>query len=340
MKTVKLFFYIIVLATLVSCGVEAGKSTAINPGLLQVEGYLAKKQSFNNDLVTTAELLANEQVEIMAPISGQVLEIYFKEGENVSEGKPIIRLDDRNWKAQWSGVKAELEMARKDYERKKSLLKIEGSSQEEIDKAYSAVETLKSTLSQLQVNIDLANVKAPFSGQLGLRNFSTGAFLKEGAIITTLTELKVLKVNFTLAQEYLNDVEKGKTVLVLVDNDTLEAKIYAISPFLDSQSRTINLRALLPQPADHNIIPGTFAEVLVRTNSIKDALLVPTQAVVPDIDQQTVFVYKGGKALKKVVTMGNRTADKVHILNGIAPGDTVITTGLLQIKDGMRVKLN
>src|SRR5690606_21777972 len=129
----------------------------------------------------------------------------------------LIRIDDRQWKAELIGVEASLASAEKDYLRKKELLSIEGSSQEEIDQAFSTVENLKSQREQLKLNIDLANVSAPFSGQLGMRNFSNGAFLKQGDMITTLTEVKQLKVAFSLAQAYATSLDAGKKVAILID---------------------------------------------------------------------------------------------------------------------------
>lgn len=338
----KITYFIIAIALAVaniSCSKNEASTQVGVVGALQVDTYRVMPQLFSNELLTTAQLMAKEQVELMAPMAGQVLAIYFKEGEKVKKGQKLIRLDDRSWKAQLVGVNAELEAAQKDYDRKKELLSVEGSSQEEVDNAQSQIEILKSQVQQLQINIRLANVTAPFSGQLGMRDFSEGAFLKQGDLITTLFANKQLKVDFNLAQTHAQSIEIGKTVLVLVGLDTLEAKIYAVNPVVDFQTRTINVRALLEQKTNRTIMPGTYAEVLIKTNLINDALLIPTQSVVPSISEQTVYVYKNGKAVRKVVVIGNRTADKVHIVSGISAGDTVLTTGLLAVKDGMDLKI-
>ena len=328
------------LLTLVGCKETAEtQSIKTQKPVLRVEGFKVHPTPFNDDVTTTADLLPNEQVTLMAPMEGQVLGVYFKEGATVSKGARIIRIYDKNWKAQLVGLNAELETVRKDVERKQALLEIGGSTQEEIDLVYARSETLKSQIQQLQLNIELANVRAPFSGVLGMRDFSEGAFLTAGQEITTLTELKQLKVDFTLPQEYISNIQKGTKVHVLVTKDTLEATVYAINPRVDVASRTINVRALLKQPANKKIMPGTFAEVLVSTHFIKDALLVPTQSVVPEINDQTVYLYKNGKAVRKTVQLGIRTADMIHIVTGIAPEDTLITSGLLQVKDGMNIDL-
>ncbi|MCB0279571.1 MAG: efflux RND transporter periplasmic adaptor subunit, partial [Calditrichaeota bacterium] len=310
-----------------------------NSNALKVDAYTVHEQPFSNTLVTTAQLMAEEYVELMAPVSGQVLNIYFKEGQKIDKGQTLIRLDDRNWKAQLIGVNAELDAAQKDYLRKKELLSVEGSSQEEIDNAFSKMQILQSQIEQLKVNINLANVSAPFSGQLGMRNFSEGAFLKQGDLITSLSDNSELKVDFSLAQIHAPSIRVGKTVRVHVGKDTLDAKIYAVNPVVDAQSRTINVRALLEQKLNREIMPGSFAEVIISTNAVNDALLIPTQSIVTSITEETVYLYKGGKAQRKVVTIGNRTADKVHVLTGISAGDTVLTTGLLSVKDGMDLEI-
>ncbi|MEZ5002760.1 MAG: efflux RND transporter periplasmic adaptor subunit [Chitinophagales bacterium] len=329
------------LTVLASCGgSDASEQQAMPPKrTLAVEGYKIVAEPFNNEIILTATLLANESVELKSPISGQVLDIHFKEGQKIYKGQSIVHIDDRNWNAQLLGLNAQLDAANSDLERKKKLLEIEGSTQEEIETAFSLVESLKSNIKQLEINIDLANVTAPFSGQLGMRDFSKGAYLREGDIITTLTEVSQLKVDFEVPQEHHASVEIGKIVKVLIDKDTLNAKIYAINPMISESSRTINARALLQQPSKKLIMPGTFAEVLLATNYVNNALMVPTQAIVPEIDEQTVYQLKNGKAVRKTIEIGNRTAEKVNVLSGIQEGDTLITTGLLLVKDGMEVSL-
>ncbi len=327
------------LATISSCG-NGGNESAAGPGAaLQVEAYEVIAQAYNNELTTTANLMAKEQVQLMAPMAGQVLAIYFKEGQTVSKGQVLVRLDDRSWKAQLLGVQAELDAAENDFRRKIELLTVEGSSQEEVDNAYSKVEMLKSQLQQLQINIDLANVTAPFSGQLGMRDFSEGAFLKQGDLITTLSANNQLKVDFTVAQMHTNSIELNKAVSVIIGTDTLEAVVYAINPIINTDTRMLNVRALLKTNKNGAIKPGTFAEVLIATEMVDDAILIPTQAVIPSINDQTVYVSKNGKAVRKVIQMGSRNADNVLVLDGLSVGDTVITTGLLHIKEGMDLNI-
>lgn len=341
MKTWATFLlFITITGFLSSCENSAeGDIISAPRAAMQVNGFKVEAKPFENDIKVTADLLAKEQVELKAPIAGMVLGIYFKEGEHVKKGDLLVRLDDRAWKAQLVGLKAQLKNAEKDLERKNALLEIEGSSQEEIDLAKTNVESLKAQIQQLQVNINLANVRAPFSGQIGMRDFSLGAYLKEGDVIASLTDVENLKVNFNLPEEYRKSIEIGNQVQVLINNDTIASKIYAINSVISTDSRTINVRSRLYQPKNKAIMPGAFAEVLVATNYVKDALMVPSQVIVPEIDKQTVYVYKGGKVTRNTIKLGARTNAEVHVTEGINEGDTIITTGLLQIREGMDVKL-
>jgi len=340
MKTKLTPYWIFVSFIFVAACGESEQTIESSPSpSLQAEVFIVNPSTFNSQIMTTANLLASEQVELRAPISGQVLSVQFKEGSKVTKGQSILQMDDRVWKAKLIGLNAQLDFASSDYERKKDLLNVGGSSQLEIDQAYTTVENLKSEIQQLKVNIDLATVNAPFSGMIGMRNISNGAYLNAGDLITILTETGKMKVDFTLASQYQNSLKIGNVVHVIVDGDTAAAEIYAINPLVNSETRTINVRALYIPRADQFIMPGTFAEVIVATDFSDDALLIPSQAVVPEINAQTVYVYRNGRAEKHTVTIGARTADRVHVLTGIEPGDTIITTGLLQVKEGMNIEL-
>lgn len=332
-----LFTLVCVLPLIISCGEKAKQNNAPpSSGGLNADGYVVVTKPFFNELSTTARLLADEQVELMAPISGQVLQINFKEGSRVRKGQAIVRLDDRAWRAELLGVQAELNSALSDLARKKELLAVEGSTKEAIELATAKVEKLQSQKQQLQVNIDLANVKAPFSGTLGLRDFSVGAYLKQGDIITTLASSSKLKVDFELAQAYGNTLKLGDIINVHLESDTVQAKVYAIDPLVNQNTRTIRLRAELQQPKE-TILPGSYAEVVLKADKLESAILIPSQAVVPSIIEQTVYVSKNGTAKRVAVTLGNRNADEIHVLTGLNAGDTILTTGLLHVKDGMKV---
>ena len=326
---------------LISC--EEKKQSAAGgprgPSALSVEYVVITPSAFQNNVSTTAEIIPYEQVTLRAPVSGVVLNIYFQEGRPVKKGERLIQLDNRAWIAQLKGQQAELDRLQSDLERKEKLLKVEGATQQEVDQVIAAMAATRAQMEELRVNIDLAAVSAPFSGQVGLRNFSIGTYLGQGDQITTLAQVDRLKVEFNLPERYQNEVSLDQRLTILTDTDTVPATIYAIDPMVDAESRTLRSRAVIEAKDRGNLRPGVFATVLLPTQVSESAILVPSQAVVPEINDQTVYVVRDGVAKRQVVSLRGRNADMVEVISGLNPGDTVLTTGLLQVKDGSPVRL-
>jgi membrane fusion protein (multidrug efflux system) len=331
-------FFLIILITTVSCQDE--KQSDSNPGqtILQVEAMVATPQRFENKFISTANLLPFEEVELRAPVSGTVLSIYFEEAQLVKQGQLLVRIDDRTWNAQIKTLEVQLEAANRDLRRKKELLKVEGVSEEEVEQSQAAVDGIQARINELSVNVNLANIKAPFEGMVGLRNFSIGSYLSQGQTITQLVQIQKLKVDFNVTSRYLDEVKVGTLVNVVSSRDTLAAEVYAISPIVNAASRTAQIRALIPRNTK-SFIPGDFAEVVVKLNVDNEALVVPTNVIIPELNAQTLYVYKNGRAMRTEVLLGTRTDTQVQILSGLNPGDTVLTTGLLQVKDLAQVEI-
>jgi membrane fusion protein, multidrug efflux system len=325
---------------MVSCNQDQKKknSSAYGSALL-VDAVVVEPQVFTTVIKTNANLLPYEQVQIKAPVSGTILAIYIEEGQVVKKSQPIIRIDDRSWKAELKGLRAQLLSANADLERKQELIPVEGASQQDIDEATARVDDLEAQIDQLQVNIDLANVLAPFDGKVGMRNFSVGAFLSQGQVIIELAQSWKLKVDFNLSGRFRNQLVQGKIIQVIYNNDTIHSPIYAIGPVADKSSRMINVRALIEKNT-LNFVPGDFAEVIIPLNVNDSALVVPTDCIVPELNNQTIYLFRKGRAVRKEVELGSRTDTQVEILNGIKTGDTILTTGLLQVKDNYPVKLD
>jgi len=305
---------------------------------LVAEGYVIAPGHFENKLTVTANLLPFETVDIKTPVAGTVLAIHFKEGQTINKGQSLIQIDDRVWKAQIKGLKAQLVAGKEELNRKEALLKAEGASQEEVDIARSEVQQLEAKIEELSVYTELASVPAPFTGQIGLRNFSIGAYLTQGQTITQIAQTDRMKVDFNLPGRYMNQLSVGKELKVTSNNDTLTASVYALNPLIDEQTRTIQARALLENR--HNWLPGDFAEALLILDVHDSSIAIPTQLVTPELGAETVFVCKGGKALKRTVTTGVRTDKLVLIQEGLFPGDTLLATGLMEVREGMPVTIS
>ncbi len=329
----------IILGLFVSCKKQgAGNNNrAGSSPVVPVDGFVVSASRFENTMTATANLLPAESVEIKAPVSGTVLSIHFKEGQSVSAGQSLVHIDDRIWEAQIKGYKAQLVSARSDLERKQQLLKAEGASQDEVDKAQSTVDQLEAKIDELFVYVSLAAVPAPFAGRVGMRDFSVGAYLSAGQVITTIAQASKLKIDFNLPGKYVGQIKVGDQIKLLAGGDTLQAPVYAINPVVDEASRSIQVRALLDNKT--GLAPGDFAEVELPLDVTDRAIMIPTSAVVPELGAETVYLAVNGKAGKRKITSGLRTDKYVQVLDGLSAGDTLITSGLMQIREGMPVKI-
>ncbi|HBL74505.1 MAG TPA: hypothetical protein DD458_04680 [Prolixibacteraceae bacterium] len=315
---------------------DGGNKRNLSSGMV-AEGYVIKPSHFENKLTVTANLLPYETVDIKTPVAGTVLSIHFKEGQKVNKGQSLVQIDDRVWKAQIKGLKAQLAAGKEELQRKEALLTAEGASQEEVDAARSGVLQLEAKIEELSVYVSLASVPAPFSGQVGMRDFSVGAYLSQGQIITQIAQSDRLKIDFNLPGRYINQLSAEKEVKVVSNNDTLMASIYAVNPLIDENTRTIQVRALLDNR--NNWLSGDFAQASLILDVQDSALVVPSQLIAPELGAETVFVCKNGKASKRKVTTGVRTEKIVLITGGLAVGDTLLATGLMQVREGIPVKI-
>lgn len=327
------------LLLLLSCGQGSGRQKEERREVL-AEAYLVQPEFHSVEIRATGDLLANEDVEIKAPVAGNVRKIHFRESQSVSRGALLVEIDDRSWIAQKKGLEARLISAAGELERKKKLLAMQGVSDEEAERAEAEVGSLKAQIEALDVMIDLAAVRAPFAGRLGMRNFSPGAYLSQGSVITRLVQTDRVKVNFTIPAKYAAQAGNGRTVKVISSSggDTASAEIYAVNPRISPTSRSLQVRAILNAPPP-SFIPGDFVQVLLEVERKTDALLVPAECIIPELKTQSVFVVRDGKAQRREVETGSRTEDRVEILRGLSPGDTVLTTGLMEVKEGDRVEL-
>ena len=324
---------------LISCHQQADRQhNGSNNDQLEADGFIIKPGHFESQLDVTANLMPSEFVEIKAPVAGTVMRIHFKEGQEINKGQSLIQIDDRVWKAQIKGFKAQLTAAKEELERKKDLLDAEGASKEEVELSESTVQQLEAQIEELSVYVSLAAVPAPFDGRIGMRDFSEGAYLSQGQTITRITRSAQLKVDFNLPGRYISQLTIGKKVQIIADGDSLMAPIYAINPVVDENARTVQIRAILNNSG--NWLPGDFAEVSLILDTNDSALTVPTELIVPELGAETVFLCKNGKAVKQTVITGPRNERVVEVLSGISAGDTLLSTGLLQVREGMAVKIN
>lgn len=309
-------------------------------GALMVNGYVARATEMPNQVITTGTLLSNELTEIRPEVSGRITDIYFTEGSYVKKGTLLVKLFDGDLQAQLEKLKIQKALADTTLARQEQLLKINGISRQTVDATRNQVAAYQAQLEYYQVEISKTAIRAPFSGTLGLRQVSEGAIVSPTTLITKIYQNNPLKLEFSIPEEYANQIKEGDEVSFTTSayrTDTFSGKIYAINPGVNPQSHTLAMRARVPNEKNR-LTPGAFASVQVHLQEIKDAVMVPTQSLMPTSKASQVVVCKNGKATFVPVETGIRTKDKVQIISGVQAGDTVLTTGILQVQPGMPVQ--
>ncbi len=331
---------IFLLSNLNSCK-EKTSSKPNFSGSLTAIGYIAQGQTYTSEIIVPGKILAMEELTVTAPLSGLITEINYREGEQVQKGEKLVQIDDRNYQSQLKSLKSQWLTAENDLNRKKQLVDVEGVSAEAIDLATAKVLQLEAQIEELEVKIDLASIHAPFSGKIGMRDISVGTWLNTGQAITTLVQDEKLKIQFEIPGAFAAKASVGDKIhfIATTNSDSAEAEIYAVNPAIDPSSGSIQIRARIDNSL-RKFIAGDFVQVVYKLETSTDALLVPADAIVPQLNGQIVYVVNRGKVLSKVVTTGGRTKSMVQILSGLSSGDTIIISNLMKIKDKAPITIN
>lgn len=305
-----------------------------------VTGLVIKPENFADNLSLSGTLEANEQVEIRSEIMGVVESINFEEGSEVLKGQVLLRMNDMEMRAQLSKVATAQQLASENERRAKLLLEKQAISQEEYDIASSDFKSSKAESQLISAQLSKATIKAPFSGTIGLRYISKGTYVTPSTPIATLVNLNQLKITFSIPEKYANSmkVESELTFTVSGSNEEYKAKIYALEPMVDLATRTLKIRAIA-ENSQKRLYPGMFANVILPLETINDAIMVPTEALIPIQNGKMIFISREGKANQIEVKTGSRTDSSVRIISGLKPGDTILTSGVMSLKDGVPVNV-
>lgn len=341
---------VLVSIVLTSCGgKKAETAMATGPGgkpggpggpppPTPVDYMIVNSQVLENTLFTTGNLVPNEQVDIRPERSGQMTKLLFKEGALVQKGALLAELDSDELEAQLAKLKVNEAYNERELKRAKDLLAIDGISQEDYDRIGLTLDQTRADIRITQVALDKTRIRAPFSGKLGLRQLSEGAYVSPNDILVGLQQTNPIKLEFEVPERFSRDLKLGQRIRFSVEGISREfsADIYALSNQVDAGTRTLTARARCANP-DGMLKPGNFAKVQVITSSNKSAFLVPTDAVIPILNGQQVLLVKGGKVKMQTVAAGQRLETAMAILDGLTQGDTVILSGLLALKPDMPV---
>ncbi len=330
----------IALLFLASCGgkkekISANAKPAGPPPAPKVEGYVVKIIPVSDNIRLPGSIIANEATEIHPEISGRLTYLNVAEGRNVGSGTLIGKIYDGDLRAQLSKLNVQLQQAQRTAKRYEELLKIQGVSRQEYDMHVLDINTIKADMALVQSNLKRTEIRAPFSGTLGLKNISPGAYVTPATVLTSIRQMNQLKLDFTLPEKYVPKIKAGQLVNFKLENNPklYGAKIVATEMSISEESRSLNVRALVLNN-DGNIMPGAFVEVLTNFEPDPTAIMVPTQAVIPQAKGKKIVVYRNGIASFDNVETGIRDSSMVQITSGLKVGDTIIVSGLMGLKPG------
>ena len=336
-----------VLLLFVACGSKDKKETApsakggpAKQPSLPVEASIVRPQRITDNIEVPGTILPFESTEIHPEISGRIVVLNVREGTVVGKGTLLAKLYDGDLQAQLKKYQVQLSIAEQTESRSAQLLKMQGISQQDYDLSLLQVNNIKADIEITRANISKTVILAPFTGKLGLKNISPGAFITPTTVITTIGQVNQLKLEFTVPEKYGSQLKKGQDIEFFVDGslNTYHAQVSATEVAIQENTRSLSVRALV-KGNDPLLIPGAFAKVLIILGANENAIMIPSGAVVPQGRKKLIYLYKGGTALTTEITTGVRDSSNVQVLTGLKNGDTIITSGLLFLKPGSDVKL-
>lgn len=309
--------------------------------VLNVNGKLIRPQQLTDEFVTTGLILPDEEVNLSFETSGKITEIRFTEGTAVHKGQVLAKVNDKPLQAQLKRLMAQLDLAKNRVYRQEQLLKKDAASQEAYEEAKTSLATLEAEIEGVKVNIELTELHAPFDGVIGLRQVSAGSYANPSTVVAKLTKVNPLKIEFSVPERYATQIRKGVNMDFTVEGfqEAFHAQVYAVESAVDKDQHVFTARGLYAN-SSRRLLPGQYASILLKKEEINDAMVIPSEAIVPEMGMDKVFCYRSGKAMPIEIKTGIRTAGEVQVLSGLQMGDTIITSGTLQLRMGLPVTLD
>lgn len=335
---------ILTFFTLWGCREKKGQAADVPAGpppALSVEAMIAEPKELSADIEVPGTILAFESTEIHPEAAGRLTSLNVREGTYVSKGALLAKLFDGDLQAQLRKLQVQLQIAEQTEKRQAELVKIQGISQQEYDLSLLQVHNLNADIDIIQQEIRKTEIRAPFSGQLGLRNVSPGAFVTPSTVITSISQVDKLKLQFNVPERYGSQLKNGMTVQFMIDGSTTtyEASVLASEMSIEEDTRSLAVRATVKRP-DKKMIPGTFAKVKISLGESTNALMVPNSAVIPIGRKKQIYLYKNGKSEPVDIVTGLRDSTNLQVLEGLKEGDTVITSAILYLRSGSSVEIS
>jgi membrane fusion protein, multidrug efflux system len=323
-----------------------GKGTAPAPirqaqQRLNAAGYLIAPTNMSELINQTGTLRPDEEVDLSFETSGKIVKINFTEGTRVKKGDLLAKMNDRPLQAQLEKLQVQLKMAEAKEFRQRSLLDRDAISQESYDQIQTDVQSLKADINLILARISETELRAPFDGMIGLRYLSEGSYATSSTKIAKLIKISPIKIEFSISEKYTSEIKIGYpiTFKIVGTDKVYDASVYAIDPKIDLDTRTIVLRALYPNK-NEELKSGRYAGITLELSKIENTIAIPTEALIPEMEGEKVFIYKRGKAQSVSVTTGLRTESKLQITSGLRFGDTLLVTGIMQLRQNLPIVLD
>ena len=316
---------------------QAAGARASAPAFVSVAPVRSERVSQKLEALGNAR--ANESVDVSSKTSNIVTAVMFRDGERVKRGQLLVQLDDAQTRADVAAAEAALAESERLYNRSRELLNTQALSKSSFDQLEATLKANRARLAAATARHEDTVIRAPFSGRVGLRRVSVGTLISPGAVITTLDDTSVIKLDFSVPENFLATLREGLTVRATAPafpGRAFAGKVASIDSRVDMSTRSVTVRALLSNE-DGALRPGMFLNVTLA-NDEREALIIPEQALTPEAERQFVFVVDDGKASRREVRIGGRRPGSVEVLNGLAAGEFVIVEGTQKVRDGVPVR--
>jgi membrane fusion protein (multidrug efflux system) len=308
---------------------------------LRADTYVVTASPVRDVVRTVGTLAANESVELVAELSRRLVSVSVTEGTLVEAGALLFKLDDADLRAELAELEARRRLAASTHQRQKQLLDFDQKalSQQAYEQSMSELESVAAEIDALRVTLAKTELRAPFRARAGLRHVSEGAWVTPETPLIGLQDTSRIKIDFSLPERHAAAVSVGQKFRfsVAARAAPVEGEILAIEPAIDAPTRSLRVRGIVENP-DGLLLPGAFVTVEIPVEQQTAGVLVPSQALVPSVSGQAVYVLENGKAALREVEIGLRTSNEVEVRSGLAVGDTVLTSNLLRLRPGVPVE--
>ena len=307
----------------------------------QFEGVVAKASNFVQDIEVSGTILPFDETTLTSEVSGKVVSLNLQEGKPVKKGSLLVKIFDEDLQAQLKMLEVQLKIAKNNEQRMKTLLGVQGTSQQEYDATLLQVNNISSQIDIIKVNIGKTEIKAPYDGVIGLRKISIGQYISPSVQIATIRAINSLKLDFSVPETYASSIKPGSKIEFSVSGSeaVYNANVMANEMSIESDSRNLNVRALVSGNIK-GLVPGAFAKVKANLGSKDKAIMIPTSAIIPQASEKRVYLVKNGIAQLTTIQTGLRRTSDIEALSGISLGDTIVVTGLMFIKPNTPIKFS